>query len=81
MTIFGGFDFVDPEIKKEARMLSRQKRLKIKLIKEDISLEDFYNKFIREAGISFARFRNMYYNNQKITEEVDQVIEKYLETE
>jgi len=59
-------------------MFDRQQDIKIKLIRDKITLDDFYFKYIKSAGISNSRFRNMYYGTQFMTIEVSKIMKKYL---
>ena len=59
-------------------MFNRQTEVKIKLIREGITLDEFYFKYIKSAGTSNSRFRNMYYGTQFMTIGVLEIMEKYL---
>jgi len=59
-------------------MFDKQQEVKIKLIRDKITLDEFYFKYIKSAGISNSRFRNMYYGTQFMTIDVLEIIEKYL---
>jgi hypothetical protein len=60
-------------------MFKKQKQLRKRMIDDDITLDMFYDAFIRDLDVSYSRFKNMYYKRQPMIPEVENAINHYLD--
>jgi len=61
-------------------MKPEQKKLRVRLVKKEITVEQFYNKYIKPLPeeITLASFRNMHYGSSKMNGSVGDAIKKFM---
>ena len=62
-------------------MKPEQKKLRVRLVKKEITVEQFYDKHIKplKDGVTLAVFRNMYYGSSKMNDSVSNAIQGFME--